>query len=187
MPKSLAEVLDIQRTDLEKLGAFDPVLDTDTRLFIDPHLLKHCEIEEFVDSYENLQKHFLSIAKLLLASEKKGDIFWSSADKLMRWPEVKGLCIGYASKGTSGSGIGPELRERLLTTAKIIIDKGRNDPELFELVGLFETDFGPDRISDMTANVIRNDLKNFTLRVLANLDIDYEKKLSISEKSGLPR
>lgn len=186
VPKGLSEVLSVNKTAIEELGAFDPVLDTDTRLFIDPHLLKYSEIEEFKNSYEKLQSHFISIAKLLTASDEKGDVFWNAADKLMIWPEVKGLCIGYSSKGTSGSGIGPELRERLLKTAKVIIDKGKNDPELFELVGLFEKDFGPDRISDMTANVIKEDLKGFTLRILACLNVDYKKILKISEEHGLP-
>lgn len=186
MPKSLSDVLGIQSSDLTDRDAFDPVLDRDTRLFIDPHLLKHCEVEEFLESYEKLQKHFLTIGKLLATSDNKNDPFWKKADKMMRWPEVKGLCIGYASKGTAGSGIGPALRDRLLTTAKIIIDKGKTDPEIFELVGLFEEDFGPDRISDMTANVIRDDLCVFTKRVLSDLDIDVSDYLDIDNSTGLP-
>lgn len=186
MPKSLSDVLGIQSSDLTDRDAFDPILDMDTRLFIDPHLLKHCEVDEFLNSYEKLQSHFLTIGKLLSVSDNKNDPFWKKADKMMRWPEVKGLCIGYASKGTSGSGIGPALRERLLTTAKIIIDKGKTDPELFELVGLFEEDFGADRISDMTANVIREDLEVFTKRVLSDLDINVEDYLDIDGDSGLP-
>lgn len=65
-----------------------------------------------------MQKQFLNIGKLIAASDSIGDVFWKRADKLMQWSEVKGLCIGYSSKGTSGSGIGAELRERLLITAK---------------------------------------------------------------------
>ena len=88
-------LLDIESSDLTDHDAFDPVLDLDTRLFIDPHLLKHTEIPELKDSYENLQKHFVAIGKLLVACEIQGDVFWRKADALMNWPEVKGLCIGY--------------------------------------------------------------------------------------------
>ncbi|MFC5525917.1 hypothetical protein ACFPPA_09200 [Rhodanobacter ginsengisoli] len=104
----------------------------------------------------------------------------------MKWPEVKGLCIGYSSKGTSGSGIGPGLRNRLLFTAQQIIRKGRNDPELFELVGLFEADFGPDRISDMTANVIRVDLAKFTKRVYGELLVEGARPVKIDVQNGMP-
>ncbi|WP_172116441.1 hypothetical protein [Halomonas hibernica] len=186
MPQSLSSLLAIDNSEFTDRDAFDPILDLDTRLFIDPHLLKHCDIPEFKESYGKLQKHFLSIGKLLAASDKEGDVFWNRADHMMQWREVKGLCIGYSSSGTSGSGIGPALRRRLLSTAKLIILKGRNDPELFELVGMFEEDFGPDRISDMTANIIRDDIAIFTKRVLNDIDVDLESYLDFDEEKELP-
>lgn len=186
MPQSLSKILEIDSSELTNRGAFDPILDLDTRLFIDPHLLRYTSVPEFSHSYEKLHEHFRKIAKLILASEQIGDPFWTSADRMMKWPEVKGLCIGYSKEGTSGSGIGPELRERLLTTARVILEKGKNDLEIFELVGLLEKDFGPDRISDMTANVIVEDLTRFTKRVLDDLPVDWNSKLEIDKKSGLP-
>ena len=152
--------------ELESRGVFDPVLDIDTRLFLDPHLLKHTQTAEFIGAYEKLRTHFANIGRLLIASDAEGDQFWRAADRLMKWPEVKGLCIGYASESTDGSGIGPELRRSLLRTAKQILLKGIADPEIFELVGLFQERFGPDRISDMCANVIRSEISAYTCRVL---------------------
>ena len=186
MPKSLSSLLGIDPTELTDRGAFDPVLDLDTRLFLDPHLLKHCDIPEFTGSYESLQRHFLKIGKLLRVSESFGDVFWRNADSLMEWPEVKGLCIGYSSKGTSGSGIGPELRAKLLRTAQSVIKVGQDDPEFFELIGLFETNFGCDRISDMTANIIFNDLKTFTTNIIGDLDVDFYQFFNKDKKTGLP-
>jgi hypothetical protein len=186
MPHSLTSILGIDSTEITDRGAFDPVLDVDTRLFLDPHLLKHCDIEEFKNSYKALQNHFLSIGKLLRVSKTHGDIFWQKADNMMVWPEVKGLCIGYTAKGTSGSGIGPELRSRLLVTAKSVIEVGNDDPEFFELIGLFEKKFGSDRISDMTANVIKEDISNFTKRILSELNVDPFKILARDNYTGLP-
>lgn len=186
MPKSLSMLLDIDPSDLTDRDAFDPILDLDTRLFIDPHLLKHTEVPELKGSYTKLQQHFRAIGKLLAASDTDGDAFWRRADAMMKWPEVKGLCIGYSKGGTSGSGIGPDLRKRLLRTAKEIINKGKDDPELFELVGLLEEDFGSDRISDMTANIIKGDLEEFTKRVLAELDVNIAEKLGVLPSTGLP-
>ncbi|MDO9318251.1 MAG: hypothetical protein Q7V56_08625 [Gammaproteobacteria bacterium] len=186
MPTSLSMLIDLPQSALNSRGAFDPILDLDTRLFIDPHLLKHEDIPEFRNSYISLQAHFQRISKLLSASEAINDVFWRNADKMMQWSEVKGLCIGYASKGTSGSGIGPELRRRLLSTAKAIISKGRDEPELFELVGLLEEDFGPDRISDMSANVIRDDLVTFTKRIYRELIEAGGTPLAIDTKTDLP-
>ncbi len=165
MPTSLSKYLGISNTSLEALGVFDPILDHDTRLFIDPLLLKHCKTPEFSSSYTDLQSRFLAIGKLLQHSQQKDDPFWKSAATKMSWHEVRGLCIGYSNGGTSGSGIGKGLRDKILTTAKLIIDAGKSDPELFELVGLFEDNFGADRISDMTANIIQGDILTYSSNV----------------------
>src|SRR5687768_15283055 len=121
MAISLSMYCGIHPRELELRGAFDPVLDIDTRLFLDPHLLKHTDVPEFLGAYEHLKARFGDIARLLLASESEGDLFWRRADRLMKWPEVKGLCIGYSRESTDGSGIGPELRMQLLRTAKQIL------------------------------------------------------------------
>jgi len=63
MPKSLSMLLGIDSSDLTDRDAFDPILDLDTRLFIDPHLLKHSEVEELKGSYTKLQQHFRAIGK----------------------------------------------------------------------------------------------------------------------------
>lgn len=186
MPTSLSKFLKIPHKSIDDLGALDPVLDLDTRLFLDPHLLKHAESPEFSGSYEKLQKRFLDIGKLLFASQSVGDPFWNAADKKMRWHEVRGLCIGYSSSGTAGSGIGPQLRGRVLATAKIIIDAGRNDPELFELVGLFEEGFGADRISDMTANIIEDDILEYS-RNIYKMILPSDWSGAIDRKTGLPK
>jgi len=187
MPISLSDKLGIPSSILTDLEAFDPILDVDTHLFIDPNLLKYCDIEELKNSYSTFQKHFIDIVKVLNASDKDGDIFWRKAFSLMIGREVKGLCIGYSSKGTSGSGIGRELALRLLKSAKEITKKGIYDPELFEIMGLFEEDFGPDRISDMTANIIKNDLINYSKRIFKSLEsIRIEDCFEICQKTGLP-
>ena len=186
MPTSLSSLLGIDSSHLTDRDAFDPVLDFDTRLFIDPHLLKHCKVPELVEGYRDFEEHFRRLGKLLAAAQSSGDRFWREADSMMQWREVKGLCIGYSKSGTSGSGTGPELRGRLLNTAKQIIDQGKKDPELFELVGLFEDDFGADRISDMTANIVREHLKLFTQRVLEDLLTLGAKDLDYDDTNGLP-
>jgi hypothetical protein len=185
MPKSFSAHIGVPYTKLAEFGAFDPILDVDTRLFIDPHLLKYCKIDEFANSYQHLKEHFQKICKLLKASDVVDDRCWKAADKLMNWREVKGLCIGYSSKSVEGSGIGPELRRRLLVTAKEIIKKGNEDSELFELLGLFEDGFGADRISDMTANIIKDEILAYTKRIIAALRTGCTNQIAIDSSSGL--
>lgn len=171
MAVSISTYLDINPQQLDEKGAFDAILDVDSKLFIDPHLLKSTEAPELKHSYNRVCKHFSGIIKLLSQSQKQGDKFWRSAADRFLFSEVRGLCIGYSGKSTSGSGIGKKLQARLLHTAKVIIDAGIKDSEMFELMGLFEKGVGADRISDMVANIILSDLLAYTERVFKELGI----------------
>jgi len=104
----------------------------------------------------------------------------------MVWPEVKGLCIGYTSKGTDGRGMGPILRARLLDTASKILRKGIVDPVIFELVGLLEKDIGPDLIGDMTANVIRDDLIRYSRQIVHQFPAEKLQRLPLDSGTTLP-
>jgi hypothetical protein len=72
------------------------------------------------------------------------------------------------------------------------VDLGVNDPDLFVAMALFEDNFGPDRISDMTTNIIFEALLKFNGRILAGLDVPTEKftmrlKNGKSYEAMLPR
>lgn len=162
-------------------GAFDPILDIDSRYFLNIVLLRTTENKYFQNSNALVNERFSSIFKLLSKNQTKGDLFWRSAEKIFLFPEVSELCLGYSGESTSGSGIGPGLRERILETAKLIIDTGRNDPDLFKLMGLFEEDIGPDRISDMIAGIIKADIIEYSKYVMSCITISEEH---IKSKNG---
>jgi hypothetical protein len=81
--------------------------------------------------------------------------------------------------------MGPELRARLLATAKLIVDTGIDDPEIFELIGLFEEGIGADRVCDMTARIIRQHLYDYTERVFKELSVTDVAKIDV-EGHALP-
>jgi hypothetical protein len=171
MPITVTDYLKITRKKYNSTGALNAILDVDTRLFIDPHLLEKCAIPEFKNSYSRIIQHFEEILLLLSKSKMNGDVFWRQASKKLIFREPKWLCIGYAKDSTSGSGIGPKQRDSLLETAKAIIDAGTSDPKVFELVGLIEDGIGPDRISDMVADIITKDLLLYSQRIFTDLGV----------------
>jgi hypothetical protein len=69
MPQSVSQHLKIDKGAFEATGAFDAILDVDTRLFIDPKLLRVTEVLEFKDSIAKIQQRFTNILDLLIASE----------------------------------------------------------------------------------------------------------------------
>lgn len=172
---SLVDVFGIDRNLFDKSGALDPILGIDTRLFIDPTLLRVTSTPELTDSYQKVVAHFQDVLKVVSHIQQPGDRMWRQADSLLTFPEIKGLCIGYSSKSTSGSGMGPGLRQHLLTSISEIVKAGVCDPVLFELVGLFEDNVGPDRISDMVAKLIATDLIKFTQRVCSDCGIPMQE------------
>ena len=185
MPKSVTQFLQIDKKAFRQTGAFDTLLDVDTRLFIDPLLLRNTAAPELRGSAQRIEHRFANILRLLRHSKDPTDVWERRAEKLMRFPEIKGLCIGYSKSGTAGSGMGPELRGRLLRTARQIIQVGIEEPDIFDLAGLFEEDIGPDRISDMVAGIIKVDLIAYTNRVFSTLGVIQLPKHG--EKIDIPR
>lgn len=174
MVQSFADFHGIDPQVFHSTGTFDPILGIDSLLFIDPRLLRETSVPELSKSYGRISAHFEDVMRVVKKIEKEGDPFWKAADRMLEFPEVSGLSIGYSRKGTGGSGMGPELRAALLQTVTKIVHAGVDDPALFELVGIFQDNIGPDRISDMVAKIIIEDLIAFTQRVCSDLGIKME-------------
>lgn len=179
---SFADEYKIDRLKFEKTGAFDPILGIDTRLFIDPSLLRNTDIPEFKGTYSKIQEFFEKVIRLLKQAKFNStkDIFWKKAFVLFESSEIKGTHIGYSSKSNKGSGIGPKKKQRILTDIKSIIDAGNDDPTIFELLGAFEDDVGPDLISDMITNILIKEFICYTQRICKELNVEL-KKLKFSK------
>lgn len=174
-PTSLSSAFNLDPKLLTKLGVVDVHLDADTRLFIDPLLLyqsSHSEMYEVATTH--YEERFKQIIKVLRASKNVNDVCWKAARKLFNFSEVCNTCLGYSSS-IRGSGFGPELVEHTLETAKQVIDLGVDDVDMFMALAVFEEGIGPDRISDMTTNIILEDLISFTHRVNETLNLPTQK------------
>ena len=173
--RSFADVFSIDRKALAKLGVLNPILNVDTKLFIDPLLLDESEHREMnTHAVRSYKTHFRRLVSLLAGSKYQGDLAWRTADRLLTFPEVKGTCLGYG-RGIAGSSWGPEVRARVLRAAKEAVDLGISDPDLFMVIALLEDGVGPDLISDMTTNIILPELAAFTHRICKILKVKRQK------------
>ena len=179
MTKSLSELINVTPKKLFNEGCFDTILNTDALLFINFARLKNTKTPELKGAYNHILKLFGSIGKLLLASKSENDIFWKKAFTLLKMSEFQEICLGYAISSTAGAGSGSGLKTTILKTGKQILEAGVNEPEIFELVGLFEDNIGSDRLSDFIAHTIRPYLENFTKRVLFNLKINLRTRTNL--------
>ena len=88
MVQSFADHYGITEKVFSATGAFDPILSIDTKLFIDPRLLSIVTAEELVDSKGRISTHFQDVMKVVKQIEKKGDVFWKTADRMLTFPEA---------------------------------------------------------------------------------------------------
>lgn len=178
---SLVDAFKVDKLKFEATGAFDPILGVDTRLFIDPSLIRDCKIPEFQKAYLKIQKFFENIIRILKKAKNtsKSDLFWKNALNFFKTNEIKGFSIGY-STSTQGSGIGDKKKAQILANIKAIVDAGNDDPAIFELIGAFEDGVGPDLISDMTTNILIEELIAYTQRVSIEVGIEL-KELKFSK------
>lgn len=158
---------------LDERGIFDPIMNEDSNFFINLQRLKKTTIPEFSNSYHRIHDYFRKVIKLLDKAQNadNSDVFFKQALKLFDFSEVNGICLGYA-KGKSGTGFGPILSKQVIRNAFSIVKAGVNDPEFFELLPLFQDNVGADRLSDMIATLIIEDIKEYTKRVNDEMGIN---------------
>lgn len=170
----LSKHLNIAPGKMTEMGVFDAVIDIDTKLFIDPTLLSKTKITEFKSSRSAMLEYFRKVIDLMKFGEsvKTKKI----AVKNLTFPEPIGISIGYGNDNDNGAGVGPEKAEKIFYSALEIYNLGIIDPEIIEIVGIFEEGIGPDLISDMTLNIILNDFCTFTERIGKELGIKLDHK-----------
>ncbi|GAB1535805.1 hypothetical protein ADMFC3_14360 [Geovibrio sp. ADMFC3] len=174
-PINFSTAFNLNKKAITKIGVVDVILNADTNLFIDPLLLEKSKHTEMSDvAYNSYRKRFEIIIKLLSKSKKIGDTAWRNALNQFQFHEVSWTCLGYGGS-VRGSGFGTELITSTLSTAKDIVELGVEDVDLFMALALFEEGIGPDRISDMTTNIILNDLCTFNMRIIKQLNLPTEE------------
>lgn len=165
----------VEPEELDRLGVLDPTLALDTRLFIDPLLFKESKHPEInTEAVKDYRAHFDRVIRFLAATQRRDDVAWRSARRLLEFHEIRGTCLGYGAGSIEGSGFGRDLTNRLLETGKEIVDLGIRDPDLFPAMSLFEAGIGPDRVSDMATNVAFHALSTFNTRILRELGLEGE-------------
>ncbi|WP_295230355.1 hypothetical protein [uncultured Chryseobacterium sp.] len=145
---------------------FDPILQTDTLLFIDPLLLSNVGFKPFLQSYSEIMQFFKNAFEIAAKSErKKADLYFRKLNNMLLFPEVEELCLGY-STSTKGAGSGKGFSEDILNGIYNSIEAGLINIDRFENIGLFSMGIGRDRISDITANIIKSDLITYTQAIV---------------------
>jgi len=177
--KRANEYFGISEKSYKKTGAFNPVIGVDSLFFVDPLLLSKTKVPEFKGALEEVRTYFAEVITLL---RTKKETARKLAHKRLILREARGVGIGHGSETDDGSGIGPELARRLLVTAEELIEMGISDPAIFEVMGLFERDFGPDRLSDALIRILLKRIYSYSERLTKEMKIKDTVSIKTYEK-----
>lgn len=170
----------LDKSKLTALGAFDLILNYDTKVFVEPLLLKSSSNAIIQNAYQTYKKFFAHLLLLLRKSMHIDDKCWRVAQKMVSFPEYQYTCIGYSSGNTDGRGSGVEFNDKIFQSAKEIVELAQGDPEIFLLLPLLEEGIAGDRISDMVQNIIDEDICRYTVDIMAKMsvkgDVEYDTK-----------
>lgn len=137
---------------------FDPRMTLDTKLCIDPFLVFKAEHPQFRNAKQKFID-FFQAAYSLATNPLNHDLLIKHS---LAAGEVKELCLGF-----SETGIGRDIRDTdfsaKITSSLSLL--GRSNPELFKAIEIFTPGIGKDKVSDAIANIIKQELIEYTIEV----------------------
>lgn len=147
---------------------FDPILDEDTRLFVDPFAIFKEQLGFWSDTHRRIISHFELCFHLIAEGRLNPDsVGYKKARDLLTFPEPKELCLGYTDKGTSGAGSARGYARIMAGLIADAVGRGLDNIDHFEELGIFEKGIGADRISDTACTILKPRLIEYTQTVAA--------------------
>jgi hypothetical protein len=151
-----------------------PNLEQDRRLCIDPILLYKAKNAEL----RTLHSKMLQIFNYAIEQFEKGNR--KDAEYLIDFPEASEIGLGYAVGTTKGSGLGSYLNKLVfdtLTASPDLVERKLKHIEELQLVSL---GISADRVSDITANILKDTLIQYTKRQCELWNIPMSKGVPIT-------
>jgi hypothetical protein len=154
---------------------FDPILERDTSLFVDPFTIFADSDESWRQAHDTIIDYLHNAFELLAQSgQRRTHQLYRRTLTLMEFPEPREFRLGYASKSADGSGSGPGLATLIVRAMGEAINRGLQDMRHFEELGILVGGINRDRISDITCNLLKPRFITYTQEVCAALGIHME-------------
>lgn len=91
-PIYFSDYFSIDKEKLNAFGVFDPILNVDTKVFVEALLLKNSSSQIIQNSYQTYKQFFSSLLLLLKKSVQIDDKCWRAAKKMVLFPEYQYTC-----------------------------------------------------------------------------------------------
>lgn len=154
---------DRQSRLLEGVSQYDvdfvnPRLGVDIPLGIDPFLL----YKSRDPALRRLHQQVLDVFNAGIKSVARGDL--AEARRILDFPEAGEIGFGYTQGGKRGSGLGDRLSSLLIETVVDSPSLQLRGVKHVEEMQLLSAGIGPDRVSDIAANILKRFLIEYTRR-----------------------
>jgi hypothetical protein len=135
-----------------------PRVGIDVPVGIDPFLLYKSRDPE----YRQLHVQLLEAFNLGITAVRSSKL--SEAGRILDFPEVSPIGMGYTRRGKRGSGVGTYLSGLIIET--VVGSPGLQERGIkhIEEMQLVSAGIGPDRVSDIAANILKSFLVEYTQR-----------------------
>ena len=159
---------------IKKEDCFDPILITDTELFVDPFAVFEEKDNLFTNSFNKIIKFFNVAFVLAAKTPSRVGVLYKKLESMIAFPEVNEIGLGYSDSNT-GAGAGGLYRKQIIDSIYQSIEKGMKEYRHFEEIGIFEKGIGCDRISDITCNILKEELIEYTQMICKKYKIPLTK------------
>jgi hypothetical protein len=184
-PLHISQAFNLSKTEAD-LEFFDANLKYDTRLFIDPFLLKRSSKEKERTIFKRFGVFFKHAHEMAMSAKSEGDL--DRLKKFLTFPEPREINLGYTKESNKGSGLGSKFATALFqfflnnAARRLIIEEYLYPDNSFNPAALpiFAKDMGDDGISDLTADLMIDYLIEYTQEKCIELGIP-KKELPVRE------
>ena len=173
-----SEKFNVSSELIETYGAVDISLICDVPLFVDPMLIFNSNKPEYKALHEEIIKFFHFLYKKAEKGLTKKEIgAW------FNFKEVPNNWLGYSLEGNKGLALGQKYAEFLYNNIAFAINtNGLTQSGHIEKIMLLYEGSGKDKISDLTVNLIKGYLCEYTEKfAMEYIDSKYLKRLPVEK------
>jgi hypothetical protein len=153
---------------------FDPVVNEDTPLWVDPFLV--FEDAEWGPSHDDLVAFFgVALGYVEQAQGDKTSPHWAKAERLLVFPEPKEFALGVSMGHPEGSGTESFFASQMAEALDALRRSQLKRLGYVEAFTLFCDGLGEDRISDIFCNILKARFIAYTQAVMARHGIAGER------------
>lgn len=184
--KRINEILNVSREELIEKGVFNGYLDDDSNYYINPYLVKNCDIPEFANAEEKIKEVFDKVVNNLQQYLDEHKEYYTkyfyNAKNEFKFKEPKCLALGNSFQGISGNGLNGKTAEECVLKILDLVKLGKVNFGIIYSMGIFQNRVGSDRVSDMVGDVLLPQLMEYSQRMYKELAITGLQKITIIHK-----